>query len=99
MYIFIREDLSQAQKIVQASHAALEAGFVYDQPNGSTHIVLIGAKNQEALLGVRQHLENCGIDFQIFHEPDYDTGYTAIATKPLYGDERLPLKKYSLFRS
>ena len=98
MYIFIREDLSHAQQIVQAAHAALEAGFVYDQPKDSTHIVLIGAKNEEELLKISQYLKNCSIDSQIFYEPDFDTGYTAIATKPLYGEERQPLKKYSLFR-
>jgi hypothetical protein len=98
MYIFIREDLTTPQKIVQASHAALDAGFAYDKPAGSTHIVLMGAKNEEELLKIRERLNNYGIDSQMFYEPDYDTGYTAIATKPLFGDERLPLKRYSLFR-
>ncbi len=98
MYIFVREDLTTPQKIVQASHAALEAGFAYNKPEGSTHIVLMGAKNQEELLKIRKRLGNCGIESQIFYEPDYNTGYTAIATKPLYGEERLPLKKHSLFR-
>ena len=31
-YVFIRTDLSYAQQIVQASHATLEAGFKFEQP-------------------------------------------------------------------
>ncbi len=98
MYIFIREDLTTPQKIVQASHAALEAGFVYDKPPSSTHLVLLGAKNQEDLLSISNHLKKCNIDFQMFYEPDYDTGFTAIATRPLFGEERIPLKRYRLFQ-
>lgn len=97
MYIFVRKDLTMPQQIVQASHAALEAGFVYDQPTGSTHIVLIGVKNQAELIKVGNRLTSCNIDHQKFFEPDYDTGYTAIATRPLFGAEREPLKRYSLY--
>lgn len=55
-YIFIRKDLSPAQQIVQASHAALEAGFVFDKPIKTTHIVLIGADNKDHLMQIGNHL-------------------------------------------
>lgn len=55
-YIFIREDLSVPQQIVQASHAALEAGFRFSKPDETSHIVLIGAKNQEHLEQISDHL-------------------------------------------
>lgn len=97
MYIFIRKDLTVPQQIVQASHAALEAGFAYNQPAGSTYIVLISIKNQSDLTKVSDRLTSQGIDHQKFFEPDYDTGYTAIATRPLFGTEREPLKRYSLY--
>lgn len=38
------------------------------------------------------------IEFEMFYEPDYDTGYTAIATRPLIGKERKPLSKYTLYK-
>ena len=95
MYIFIREDLTGPQRIVQASHAAHEAGHEFGKPDdGSTHIVLIGIKTQECLLTAAQHLERHDIPYRMFHEPDYDTGFTAIATKPLIGAERKPLRKF-----
>jgi len=96
MYIFIREDLSGPQRIVQAAHAAHEAGQEFGKHDGSTHIVLIGMPTQDKLLKTAEHLEMHEIDFKMFYEPDYDTGYTAIATQPLFGDQRKPLKRFSL---
>jgi hypothetical protein len=96
MYIFIREDLSGPQRIVQAAHAAHEAGQEFGKEPGSTHIVLIGMPSQDKLLKTAEHLELHDIEYRMFHEPDYDTGYTAIATRPLRGDQRKPLKRYSL---
>lgn len=98
MYIFIREDLSKPQQIVQASHAALEAGFTFQKPKTTTHIVLIGTKNQAELRETAEYLERHGIEFEMFFEPDYDTGYTAIATRPLFGKERRPLKRFQLLK-
>lgn len=97
-YIFVRKDLSIPQQIVQSSHAALEAGFRFEQPTTTSHIVLIGIENQEELTKTAHYLETKGIDCEMFWEPDYDTGYTAIATRPLFGEERKPLKRFSLLR-
>lgn len=98
MYIFIREDLTHEQQIVQASHAALEAGFRFDAPTETTHIVLIGAKDEMKLREIQLHLEDTRIEHEIFYEPDYDTGFTAIATRPLFGDERKHLRKFKLYK-
>jgi hypothetical protein len=98
MYIFIREDLTHEQQIVQASHAALEAGFQFSAPKETTHIVLIGAKDEDKLKQIQLHLIDNGIEHEIFFEPDFDTGFTAIATRPLFGDERIPLKKFKLYK-
>jgi hypothetical protein len=96
MYIFVRQDLSQPQQIVQASHAAHEAGHDFGKAEGSTHIVLIGMPSQAKLLATADHLDTHNIPYKLFYEPDYDTGYTAIATQPLVGDQRVPLRKFRL---
>ena len=96
MYIFIREDLSKPQQIVQASHAAHEAGHDFGKADGSTHIVLIGLPSQSKLLQTAEHLSTHDIPFKMFYEPDDDAGYTAIATQPLCGDQRKPLRKFRL---
>jgi hypothetical protein len=42
--MFIRTDLSLAQQIVQASHAALEAGNRFGP---HSHLILFGVENQD----------------------------------------------------
>lgn len=94
-YMFIRTDLSAPQQIVQASHAALEAG---DRFGPHSHLVLIGMESEQALLKAVSTLEEHGIRTQTFFEPDHNTGYTASCTEPLAGDRRKPLRKFPLLR-
>lgn len=95
-YVFVRSDLSLAQQIIQASHATLECGFKFDEPESTTHLVLIEVKSEEELIRVSEHLIFNDIKYEMFYECDLP-GYTAIATKPLIGAERKPLKKYKLY--
>ena len=97
MYIFIREDLPHAYQIVQAAHATHEAGIRFGKTDLPTHFVLVGVRDETALKETAVYLERHKIEFEMFFEPDYDTGYTAIATKPLYGDERKPLKRFNIY--
>jgi len=98
MYIFIRKDLPHAYQIVQAAHATHQAGIRFGATKLSTNFVLIGVKDEAELEAISMYLEYHQIEFEKFYEPDYDTGYTAIATKPLYGNERKPLKKFSIYK-
>jgi len=50
------------------------------------------------MLEAAEHLKQHGIQFRMFYEPDNDAGYTAIATEPLRGDQRRPMKKFKLLR-
>jgi hypothetical protein len=49
-YILIREDISYEQQIVQASHAALEAGIRYGDRDHISYLILLSVANQEELL-------------------------------------------------
>ncbi len=95
-YLFIRTDLSHPQQIVQASHAALEAGNRFGP---HSHLVLIGLKDEQALLQAAAQLDDHGIDHEKFFEPDNQAGYTALCTRPLQGEERKPLKRFRLLKS
>jgi hypothetical protein len=95
MYLFIRDDLSHAQQIVQTAHAANEIGMKY--PSENNHIVLCSAKNEEHLVAIVECLDANDIDHCVFYEPDIES-HTAIATRPLRGNERLPLSKFQLKR-
>lgn len=39
-----------------------------------------------------------GIELREFHEPDLDNALTAIATRPVYGQERNIFKKFQLLK-
>lgn len=96
IYIFARTDLSAAQQIIQAAHAVQGLGL--NTPRGHTsHMVLIGAKDQNDLVDRALELDALNIDYHMFYEPDVNE-YTAIATHPLRGKERTPLRKFNLLK-
>ena len=86
-YVFIRNDLSYAQQIVQASHATLEAGFKFEQPEEISSIVLFPLNNEKDLFDKARYLREHGIEHEMFYEPDINQ-YTAIATRAMFGEER-----------
>ena len=92
MYVFVRRDLSPPQQIVQAAHASAMIG---DKFHGDTNIVLFGSKGEDELLGCADYLNQHDIKYHMFFEPDIDQ-YTAIATQPLLGDSRKPMRKFNL---
>lgn len=93
MYTFIRNDLSHNQQIVQTAHAVdmLNKKHPHDY---ISHMVLCDVQNEDELIGLSEWLTFRGICHTMFHEPDINA-YTAIATKPLIGVERSPMKKFS----
>lgn len=93
-YLFIRKDLTTPQQIVQTAHAAHQAG---EQFGPHSHMALMGATNEQNLLKIAADLDDNGIKYQLFFEPDIDS-YTAIATEPLSGERRQPLRRYSLLK-
>lgn len=34
----------------------------------------------------------------MFYEPDHETGFTAIATEPIYGEDRKFFKKFKMYK-
>jgi len=49
-YILLRKDISPAQQIVQAAHAALEAGFIYDKPDETSYLIVLEVADEKELL-------------------------------------------------
>jgi flagellar biogenesis protein FliO len=94
--MFVRRDLSVTQQIVQTAHAVDEIGKRY-QSGDENYMVLIDVKNEQLLVGVSESLREKDIEHELFFEPDINS-YTAIATRPLIGDERMSLKGYRLMR-
>lgn len=45
------------------------------------HLILFGVKNEKELLEVSRYLNENTVEHHTFYEPDFDTGFTAIATE------------------
>ena len=98
-YILLRKDISPEQRVVQASHAALEAGFRFPRPSEVSYLIVLEVANQEELLDAAQVLDDKGIEYYKFFEPDNNMGFSALCTRPLFTNrERNIFKQWKLFK-
>ena len=95
-YVFVREDLPNTVKLVQASHACMEMGFVTRLPEEQVFLVALSVKNEKSLIKISEKLERHKIKFQMFFEPDFNYGYTALCTEPLIFGKYKLFEKYNL---
>jgi len=95
IYLFIRNDLTHPQQIIQASHATEMVAKTQDTNSPVCHMVLIGCRDVIELESIAADLDFDGIRHKMFYESDIGQ-HTAIATLPLKGDERRKLKHYKL---
>ena len=97
----MREDLSPGQRAVQAVHAAVEMARHGLIPEGveHPHLVLLAVTSQRELLKAADRLDQAGILYRQFIEPDLDNAVTALCTGPLSGESRKHFRRYSLLRS
>ena len=78
-YVFVRKDITLQQQIVQASHAALQAGLKFTNPSDEPNsLIVIGIRNKEQLLKAMSFLEKNNIAYESFSEPSWDYGLTAL---------------------
>jgi hypothetical protein len=84
-YILVRKDLNPSVQTVQASHAAMEMGFRREPSEDPVHLVVLGVQDQVELQYYGGELSRNGIPFEMFNEPDYNTGDTALCTYPKRG--------------
>jgi hypothetical protein len=59
---------------------------------------MLSIANEEKLLMIKDELDERGIQSYMFFEPDYNMGYTAICTEPIYNDDRKYFKKFQLWK-
>ena len=101
MYIFVREDLQPVGKLIQVAHTTHNAGVRFgmldpDQP--PLHFCVFGVKNEQALQAVAWRLNQQGYEFELFFEPDFETGDTAIAVQPQFGTDRDWFRNFKLLK-
>lgn len=96
-YCFLRKDLPGVVRAIQLAHATMELGKTLDSKEPIANLILFEVADQSELVRISSWLQDIGVRHHMFHEPDYDTGYTAICCEPLTGDQRVPFSGFKLF--
>jgi len=97
-YVLLRQDIIPVQQIVQASHAALEAGFRFEQPDTTSYLILLEVANEKELNSASKMLNRRCIEHHKFFEPDNGMGFSALCTRPILDPtEQNFFKRWNLF--
>jgi hypothetical protein len=99
--VFVRQDIPLAQQIVQSNHATFELARRLPHPqnlNETPSCIVIGVPDKTALFRVIEKLRRHDIAHELFYEPDFDMGLSAVATVPLVQEQRRVLSNYRLWR-
>jgi len=94
----VRTDIPLADQIVQVGHACLEAGFKFQKPNKTIHLVVVCVESKIQLLAALERVNLRGIQFVLFHEPDDQMGYIAACTQPLTVSYRREFRDFPLWK-
>jgi len=81
--------------VVQSAHACIEATKSFlDNNLEHPHLVVLGVKGEHQLYNSARKLDSAGIRYRIFTEPDRNDEATAIATEPIFGEQRRLFRNY-----
>ena len=99
IYILLRKDLDKTYQIIQAGHALFEHALTLEKkPEQISSFCLLELKDENELEKAANKLERTDIPFTKFFEPDYSTGFTAIAAGPIYDEDRNFFKKFKFYK-
>ena len=96
-YVVVRTDLSLAQQLCQAVHAAHESGIKFGDPSGISSVVICSVADEQSLLAVLQKADSRGIRTTLFREPDINNQATAFSTEPIAGSKRKTFSNLGLW--
>jgi len=97
VYVFVRTDIPLADQLVQVGHACLEAGNRFEQPEIASNMVLLRVGSEWELDRAVDEASRRGVLMTKFWEPDWNLGYTAACSEPVFGEQRNVFKKYELW--
>jgi len=97
VYIIVRKDIKKEFQLVQACHAALEAGFAFSVSE-KQHLVVLEVANEWELDEVSECLNNENIKFKKFYESWGKIGNTALATEPIEKQSEGILRSLPLYK-
>lgn len=100
LYVVTRSDLAAADLTVQVAHAVIEAGaafIAFDEIH--PHLVVCAVADERALQVVYNKLRAVGVPCVGWREDDMGNSLTAVATSPLRGKAREPLRQLPLWKA
>ncbi len=99
--MLVRTDLPPEQQLVQAVHAAYEAGLRLATPpeQDVDYSVVCAVDSEQELAEARARLERHGVQSVLFRDSDIDEQATALCTEPIRGEKRRLMSKYQLWRA
>lgn len=97
VYVVVRTDLSLPQQLVQAAHAAHEAGLLAEPSAEPSSLIALQVPNKSSLEKALSKL-NEHVRCVPFYEPDNNEGLTAFASEPIPPEQRKIFSKYQLWK-
>lgn len=99
LYVVVRNDLPEPYKTVQACHAGIAAWNAFGNSN-KTHpnLVICTLPDEATLNNFFEGLKEIGVPCCAWREDDMGDALTAVATGPLRGDQRKPLRWLKLLK-
>jgi len=97
--LFVRKDLPLPQQLVQAAHAAFEMGTQSDRHDNPNFLVVFQVSDEMSLMKAAWRLQQGGISFTLFEEPDRDNEATSLCTEKLPDECKPFFKRYQLWRN
>ncbi len=96
VYVFVRQDLSPEQQLVQSAHATLVLGHKLAKRKdvSELYFAVIGIPQLCDFVDVLKTLKTHGTKYVVFYEPDQGNTITAIATMPVKKTKRGILLNY-----
>jgi hypothetical protein len=92
-------DLPPAQIVVQSCHAVADAARHFISTDlEHPHFVVCGVKNELELSHAHSKIQTTGIQCCAFLEADIDNQMTAVATEPIYGEQRKHFRNFQLLK-
>lgn len=97
VYVLTRSDLPHPHLTVQVAHAAIAATHAFGEPDQThPHLVVCVVPDEGSLLTAFNRLKGSGVPCCGYHEDDMGDALTAVATAPLRGSQRKPLRRLKL---
>jgi len=97
----VRTDIPLADQVVQVGHACLEAGALFGlahPPARPCYLVLLGVSSEKHLRWALAGLEELGVRYTVFFEPDDDMGYTVACAEPVETTGRRYFRRFELWQ-